>query len=100
MNLRTGDPSPAQAASRFMVPITLLSCASWRVVVIESTTRRASMTVSIRAARTMRWIRPCWLETRTNSVRSSSRVGSRESTPTIASISANDSSACARRPPQ
>ena len=64
---------------------------------IESTTSRASITVSIRAARTIRWIRLCWLETFTNSVRSSSRVGSRESTPTIASISANDSSACASR---
>ena len=45
------------------------------------------MTVSISAARTIRWISECWLETLTNSVRSSSRVGSRESTPMIASIS-------------
>ncbi len=58
------------------------------------------MTVSIAAARTIRSISECWVPTLTNSVRCSSRVGSRESTPMIASTSGNDSSAWARRPPQ
>ena len=43
--------------------------------------------MSISAAITIRWISECWFETLTNSVRSSSRVGSRLSTPMIASIS-------------
>ena len=84
----------------FIVPITLFSCA-WRgEATIEVTTRRVSITVSISAARTIRWISECWLETLTNSVRSSARVGSRESTPMIASTCSKASSACARRPPQ
>ena len=84
----------------FIVPITLFSWA-WRgVVVDESTTRRASTTVSISAASTILRSSACCVPTRTNSVRSSSRVGSSESTPMITSTSGCDSSACARRPPQ
>ena len=97
---RTGESRPVQAARMLSVPITLFSCASAREVAIGSTTRRVSITVSISAALTIRWISECWVPTLTNSVRSSSRVGSRESTPMIVSISGNDSSAWARRPPQ
>ena len=61
----------------FIVPITLFSWASRGGVISESTTSRVSITVSISAARTIRWISECWLETLTNSVRSSSRVGRR-----------------------
>ena len=75
MNLRTGESAPVQAARMFIVPITLFSCASRGEVTSESTTRRVSITVSISAARTIRWISECWFETRTNSVRSSSRDG-------------------------
>ena len=97
---RTGESGPVQAARMLSVPMTLFSCASARGIVIGSTTRRVSMTVSISAAATMRWISECWVPTLTNSVRCSSRVGSRESTPMIVSISAKPSSAWARRPPQ
>ena len=100
MNLRTGESAPVQAARMFIVPITLFSCATRAGAASELTTSRASITVSISAARTIRWISECWLETFTNSVRSSSSVGSRESTPMIASICSKPSSACARRPPQ
>ena len=74
MNLRTGESAPAQAARMFIVPITLFSCALAAArPTSESTTRRVSITVSISAAATIRWISECWLETLTNSVRSSSR---------------------------
>ena len=82
------------------VPITLFSCARRAVVLAESTTSRVSTTVSISAACTILRISACWFETRTNSVRSSSRVGSSESTPTITSTLGLRSSACASRPPQ
>ena len=84
----------------FIVPITLFSCAGPGEVATESTTRRVSITVSISAAWTIRSISECWVPTLTNSVRSSSRVGSAESTPMIASTSGNASSAWASRPPQ
>ena len=84
----------------FIVPMTLFSWASRAEVVTESTTRRVSTTVSISAAWTMRRMSACWVPTRTNSVRSSSRVGSRVSTPTIASTSGSFSSAWASLPPQ
>ena len=84
----------------FIVPITLFSCAARGEVQIESTANRVSITVSISAAPTMRRISACWLPTRTNSVRSSSTVGSRVSTPMIASIAGSCSSASASRPPQ
>ena len=100
MNLRTGESAPVQAARMFIVPITLFSCASRGDAASELTIIRVSITVSISAARTIRWISECWLETLTNSVRSSSSVGSRESTPMIASICSKPSSAWARRPPQ
>ena len=96
----TGESAPVQAARMLRVPMTLFSCACARDVAIESTTSLVSITVSISAALTIRWISECWLSTLTYSVRSSSRVGSRVSTPMIASISGNDSSACASRPPQ
>ena len=83
-----------------MVPITLFSCALRELVVTESTTSRLSTTVSISAASTIRLSSACCVPTRTNSVRSSSRVGSRLSTPTIASTCSSCSSACASRPPQ
>ena len=73
MNLRTGDSAPLHAARMFIVPITLFSWAARGGMPSELTTSRVSITVSISAARTMRWISECWLETFTNSVRSSSR---------------------------
>jgi hypothetical protein len=97
---RTGVSAPPQAASTFIVPMTLFSCASRGVVTTESTTRRVSTTVSICAPRTMRLISECWSSTRTNSVRWSSTFGGRLSTPMIASTSGSASSDCARRPPQ
>ena len=84
----------------FIVPITLFSCASRAEALIELTIILVSMTVSISAARTIRWISECWLETLTNSVRSSSWRGSEESTPMIVSICSKPSSACASRAPQ
>ena len=84
----------------FIVPMTLFSCASRAGAASELTIIRVSITVSISAARTIRWISECWLETLTNSVRSSSRGGSRESTPMIVSICSKPSSACASRAPQ
>ena len=59
----------------FIVPITLFSCARRGGAISELTTSRVSITVSISAARTIRSSSECWLETFTNSVRSSSRVG-------------------------
>jgi hypothetical protein len=100
MNLRTGESCPVQAARMFIVPMTLFSWAARGEAVTELTTIRVSMTVSISAARTIRCSSECWLETLTNSVRSSSRVGSRESTPMIASNSSKPSRAWASRPPQ
>ncbi len=100
MNFRTGESEPVHAARMFIVPMTLFSCVARGEAAIEFTVRRASMTVSTSAARTIRWMRPCWFETRTNSVRSSSIVGSAASTPMIASTCSNPSSACASRPPQ
>ena len=99
-NFRTGESAPVQAARMFIVPITLFSWAARGDAISELTTSRVSITVSISAARTMRWSRECWLETFTNSVRSSSRVGAWLSTPMIASMCSKLSSACARRPPQ
>ena len=100
MNLRTGESGPVHAARMFIVPMTLFSCASRGGAISELTTSRVSITVSISAARTMRCSSECWLETFTNSVRSSSRVGAWLSTPTIASTCSKLSSACASRPPQ
>ena len=100
MNLRTGESAPVQAARMFIVPITLFSCAARGEAASELTISRVSITVSISAARTIRWSSECWFETLTNSVRSSSRVGSRESTPMIVSICSKPSSAWASRPPQ
>src|ERR1051325_4215908 len=84
----------------FIVPITLFSCARRADVVTESTTRRASTTVSIWAASTILLRSACCVPTRTNSVRSSGLVGSSESTPMLTSPSGSASSAWARRPPQ
>jgi hypothetical protein len=84
----------------FIVPITLVSWTERGGAATELTIRRESTTVSISAARTMRASSECWFETFTNSVRSSSRRGSTESTPMMASTSSNPSSACASRPPQ
>ena len=69
----------------FIVPITLISCASRGEAWIESTTSRESITVSISAACTIRRSSACWVPTRTNSVRSSSSVGSSGLTPMIVS---------------
>ena len=71
----------------FIVPITLFSWALRGVVVVESTTRRVSTTVSISAASTTRRSSACWAPTFTYSVRSSSTWGSSLSTPMIASTS-------------
>ena len=84
----------------FIVPMTLLSWAARGGAATELTISRVSTTVSISAARTIRARSECWFVTLTNSVRSSSRVGSRESTPIIASTSSKDLSAWASRPPQ
>ena len=84
----------------FIVPMTLFSCASRGAAVSELTTRRVSITVSISAARTIRCRSECRFETLTNSVRSSSRVGSFASTPMIVSICSKPSSACASLAPQ
>ena len=43
----------------FIVPITLFSCASRTGAASELTIKRASITVSISAARTIRWISEC-----------------------------------------
>ena len=84
----------------FIVPITLVSCA-WRGEAwSESTTSRASTTVSISAASTIRRSSACWSPTRTNSVRSNSHVGSSVLTPMIASTEGSCSTAWASRPPQ
>ena len=83
-----------------MVPITLFSWARDVLVVVESTTRRVSTTVSISAASTTLRRRACWAPTFTYSVRSSSTWGSSLSTPITASTESNASSAWARRPPQ
>ncbi len=100
MNWRTGESAAGHAVRMFIVPITLFSCASRGYAETELTVSRVSMTVSISAARTIRASRLCWFETFTNSVRSSSTLGSSESTPMIVSTSSNASSACASRPPQ
>jgi hypothetical protein len=84
----------------FIVPMTLFSCASREEATVESTISRVSTTVSISAASTIRRSSACCVPTRTNSVRSSSRVGSSESTPMIASMPSFCSRACARRAPQ
>ena len=84
----------------FIVPMTLFSWALDEEVVVESTTRRVSTTVSISAASTTRRSRACCAPTFTYSVRSSSTVGSSLSTPMIASTSGKASSAWASRPPQ
>ena len=84
----------------FIVPITLISCASRGETVSGSTTSRESITVSISAACTIRRRSACCVPTRTNSVRSSSTVGSYGDTPMIASTSGSASSVCASRPPQ
>ena len=99
-NFWTVVSGPLQAARMFIVPMTLFSCASREEATVESTISRVSTTVSISAASTMRRSSACWVPTRTNSVRSSSPVGSSESTPMIASIDSLCSSAWARRPPQ
>jgi hypothetical protein len=98
--LRTGESAPEQAARMFIVPMMLLSWALAEVVVVESTTRRVSTTVSISAASTTRRSSACWAPTLTYSVRSSSTWGSLLSTPMTASTSSKASSAWARRPPQ
>jgi len=84
----------------FIVPMTLFSCAVRGDAAAESTMSRVSITVSIRAACTIRLSSACWVPTRTYSVRVSSHVGSDGLTPTIASTAGSRSSACARRPPQ
>jgi hypothetical protein len=78
----------------------LFSWVSRGLATIEFTIRRASTTVSIAAARMIRASRLCRYGALTYSVRSSSRVGSLGSIPTIASISSKRSSDCASRPPQ
>jgi len=80
--------------------MTLTSWASRGDAAIESTTSRESITVSISAACTIRRSSACWVPTRTNSVRSSSSVGSCGLTPTIVSTSGSCSSAWASLPPQ
>jgi hypothetical protein len=80
--------------------MTLFSCASRGETETEFTVSLVSMTVSICAALTMRESKPCWFETFTYSVRSSSTRGSSGSTPMIVSTSSNDSSAWASLPPQ
>ena len=97
MNLRTVESRPEHAARMFIVPITLFSCASRGGVVIESTTRRVSITVSICAAWTIRRSSACCAPTFTYSARSSSPSGSSGATPMIASTSARSSSARATR---
>ena len=98
--LRTGESGPPHAARMFIVPMTLFSCASRPLAMIESTISRVSITVSIRAASTMRVSSACCVPTRTYSVRVSSQVGSPGDTPTITSVSGSRSSAWASRPPQ
>ena len=84
----------------FIVPITLASWAARADAVVESTIRRESTTVSISAACTIRRSSACWVPTRTNSVRSSSQVGSSGETPMIVSIAGSRSSVWASLPPQ
>ena len=79
MNLRTGESEPLHAARMFIVPITLFSCAARDEAASELTIIRVSITVSISAARTIRWISECWFETLTYSVRSSSQASARAS---------------------
>jgi hypothetical protein len=97
---RTGESGPPQAARTFIVPITFVSWATRGEPCSESTTSRASTTVSISAASTIRRSSACCRPTRTNSVRSSSHVGSSGLTPMIASTDGSFSIAWARRPPQ
>ena len=97
MNLRTVESLPEQAARMFIVPMTLFSCASRDEVVRESTTSRVSITVSTRAAWTIRRRSACWAPTFTYSARSSSPSGSSAETQTIASMSGRSSSARATR---
>src|SRR5215203_6315015 len=80
--------------------MTLFSCATRRPVTIESTTIRVSTTLSISAASTIRRMSERRSATRTYSVRASSTLGGRRSTPMTASTSGSSSSACASRPPQ
>ena len=76
MNFRTGESAPVQAARMFIVPMTLFSWVSRAGASNELTIIRASITVSIWAARTIRCSSECWFETFTYSVRSSSSRGS------------------------
>jgi hypothetical protein len=98
--LRTGlDGAPA-AASKFIVPMTLISCNVRLVARVESTTRWVCTMVSTWVARTIRARIECDESVRTNSVRSSGVRGSWVSTPTTTSTSGRCSSAWATRPPQ
>ena len=74
--LRTGLPGAPAAASRFIVPITLISCSVRPVARVESTMRCVCTTVSISVARTMRARIEYDESARTNSVRSSGTRGS------------------------
>ena len=96
----TGESGPLHAARMFIVPMTLFSWATRGGATLESTVRRVSITVSISAAATIRRMSACCVPTRTNSVRSSARVGSLESTPMTVSTPGSCSRRCARRPPQ
>ena len=98
--LRTGLPDAPAAASRFIVPITLISCSVRPLARVESTMRCVCTIVSTWVARTMRARIEYDESVRTNSVRSSGMRGSRVSTPTTTSTSGRCSSSCATRPPQ
>ena len=54
MTLRTGLPAAPAAASRFIVPITLISCSARPEISVESTMRCVCRIVSTFVARTMR----------------------------------------------
>ena len=54
MTVRTVDPAAPAAASRFIVPMTLISWSVRLLIIVESTMRKACTIVSICAAFTMR----------------------------------------------
>ena len=84
----------------FIVPITLVSCASRGEACSESTTSRASTTVSISAASTIRRSSACCSPDPHELGALELAVGSSGLTPMIASTAGSCSIAWASRPPQ
>lgn len=99
-SLRTMLSGAPAAASRFIVPITLISCRVRPVWRVESTIRWVWRIVSMPAALTIRLRIEYDESVRTNSVRSIGRRGSVVSTPITTSTSSSASTCWARRLPQ